>query len=169
MSIQLWNVQFYISNQLPHCSIVLSSKRTMVLGEFTLWWCQMNAKASQFTFLSIVCSAVCSGWHQRRYQSSASLVFCAGYPSVTGGFPKQSVSNAESCPCKYVIMPMLLHRFCGQLSITRKTKFKSPGYWVGFEIIHLLKPKLLLSMKHMLLHPGSQSFNNHSRQALNKF
>ena len=78
----------------------------MVLGEFTLWWCQMNAKASQFTFLSIVCSAVCSGWHQRRYQSSASLVFCAGYPSVTVDSPNKVLVmrkavhvNTSSCPC----------------------------------------------------------------------
>ena len=40
----------------------------------TLHWCQMGVKASQFTCLSAVCSAVQWGWHQRKHQSCTSLV-----------------------------------------------------------------------------------------------
>ena len=38
----------------------------------------MSAMASQITGVSIACSAVDSGSHQRKYQRSASLAFCAG-------------------------------------------------------------------------------------------
>ena len=38
----------------------------------------ISAMASQITNVSIVCSTVCSGADQRKYQSSASLVFLRG-------------------------------------------------------------------------------------------
>ena len=38
----------------------------------------MSAMASQFSGVSIVCSAVCSGTDQRKHQSSASLPFVRG-------------------------------------------------------------------------------------------
>ena len=38
----------------------------------------MSTMASQITGVSIVCSAVCSGAHQRKHQSSASLAFVRG-------------------------------------------------------------------------------------------
>ena len=38
----------------------------------------MTMMASQITSVSIVCSAVCSGTHQRKHQSSVSLAFVRG-------------------------------------------------------------------------------------------
>ena len=57
---------------------------------------QMSVKTSWFTCLSIVCSADCSGWLQRKHQSSSSLAFCEGNPQVTCGFPSQRGSNTEN-------------------------------------------------------------------------
>ena len=54
----------------------------------------MSVIAAQMTGVSIVCSAVCSGADQRKYQSSASLIF--GNPPVTGGFPSQRASYVEN-------------------------------------------------------------------------
>ena len=64
----------------------------------------MSVKTSQFTWLSALCSAVCSAWHEREYHSSASLALCGWKPPVTGGLLSQRVSNAES-----VSMPWRLH------------------------------------------------------------
>ena len=44
-----------------------------VLLHVFLQWCQMGVNASRPTCLSIFYSAVCSGWHQRKHSSSASL------------------------------------------------------------------------------------------------
>ena len=67
----------------------------------------MSTMASQITGFWTVCSADCSGTHQRKHQSSAWLTFamgihrwpnglCEGNPPVTGGFPPQRSSNAET-------------------------------------------------------------------------
>ena len=55
-----------------------------------------SAMASQITVVLIVCSAVCSGAHKRKHQSSVLLAFCEGNPPVTGGFPSQRASNVEN-------------------------------------------------------------------------
>ena len=44
-------------------------------------------KFSWFTCLPTVYSTVCTHWHQRKHQNSASLVLCEGNPPITGGFP----------------------------------------------------------------------------------
>ena len=54
----------------------------------------MNVLASQVTGVSIVCSTVCSGADQRKYQSSASLAFVGGihrWASYTEMFPFDDV------------------------------------------------------------------------------
>ena len=65
----------------------------------------MNVMTSQITSNSIVCLAACSVWHRGKRQSAALLVLCyrnppvthyEGNPPVTGGFPPQRTSNAES-------------------------------------------------------------------------
>ena len=54
----------------------------------------MSAMASQITDVSIVCSTVCSGANQRKYQSSVHHWPLWG--ESTGGFPSQTASNAEN-------------------------------------------------------------------------
>ena len=56
----------------------------------------MRAMASQIISVLIVYSTVCSGADQRKYQSSASLIFCEGNPPVTSEFATQKTSNAEN-------------------------------------------------------------------------
>ena len=57
---------------------------------------QRRHNESQIAGVSIVCSAVCSGADQRKYQSSASLGLFEGNPLVTGEFPSQRTSNVEN-------------------------------------------------------------------------
>ena len=45
----------------------------------------MSAMVSQITGVSIVCSTVCSGADQRKYQSSTSLVFVRGIHRIPNG------------------------------------------------------------------------------------
>ena len=59
----------------------------------SLQWRHMDIMASQITAISTVCSIVCSGAHQRKYQSSASLWVES---AVTSGYPYQRASNAEN-------------------------------------------------------------------------
>ena len=56
----------------------------------------MSIMASQITSVSIVCSTIGTAPDQRKYQSSASLNFCAGNSPVTGDFPAQKASNAKN-------------------------------------------------------------------------
>ena len=56
----------------------------------------MSAVASQMTDVSIVCSTVCSGAHQRKTSKLGVTGLCKGNPPVTGGFPTQRASNAEN-------------------------------------------------------------------------
>ena len=64
---------------------------------FSLYYCDviMGAMESQITSLTIVYSAVYSGTHQRKHQSSASLAFVRGTP-MTGQLPAQRASKAEN-------------------------------------------------------------------------
>ena len=64
----------------------------------------MRAMASQITVVSIVCLTVYWGAGQRKRQSSASLVPCAGNPQVTAGLPSQRASYAENVPFDDVIL-----------------------------------------------------------------
>ena len=52
---------------------------------------------SEITGISIVCSTVCSGEHQRKHQNPASLAFVRGFPSLRA-------SNVEIVPFADVIM-----------------------------------------------------------------
>ena len=56
----------------------------------------MSAMAYQITGVSTVYSTVCSGADQRKYQSSAALVFVGGNSPVTGEFAVQRDSKAEN-------------------------------------------------------------------------
>ena len=56
----------------------------------------MSFMAHQITGISMVCSIVCSGIHERKYQSSTSLALCEWNPPVTDGFLSQRASNMEN-------------------------------------------------------------------------
>ena len=58
----------------------------------------MDFSVSGLLCHSTVCSAVCSGWHQRKYQSSASLAICVGNPPVTNGFPSKGPLLRKAFP-----------------------------------------------------------------------
>ena len=55
----------------------------------------MGAKASQTFDTPIICTVAC-GQHEWNHKSPASLAICDGNPPVTGGFPSQRASDAES-------------------------------------------------------------------------
>ena len=79
---------------------VLRSWAVMVL---TIWYTLihysdviMGAMAYQITSLTIVYWTIYSGADRRKHQSSAVLALSAGNSPVTGEFPTQRASNAES-------------------------------------------------------------------------
>ena len=63
----------------------------------------MGAMASQITGVTIVYSTVCSGAHQRKHQSSASLAFAREIYRWQVNSP-QKVTNAEMFPFDDIIM-----------------------------------------------------------------
>ena len=56
----------------------------------------INITASQINHNTTIYSTTCLGKQQRKHQSSKLLSLCEGNPPMTGGFPSQSASNAES-------------------------------------------------------------------------
>ena len=73
----------------------------------------MSTMASQITGVSIVYSAVCSGAHQRIYQSSASLAFVKGiyrWPvdSPYKGSLTRNCFNFMTSSCHFLIQPLEL-------------------------------------------------------------
>ena len=64
----------------------------------------MNAMASQFTGVSIVCSTNCSGANKKKNIKAPRHWPLWGNPPVTGGFPLQRASNAKMFPIDDVIM-----------------------------------------------------------------
>ena len=56
----------------------------------------MGAMASQITSLTIVCSTVCQGADERKYQSSVSLAFVRGIHRGPWNSPTQRDRNAEN-------------------------------------------------------------------------
>ena len=64
----------------------------------------MGAMASQMTGVSIFCSTVCSGEHQRKHQKLRVTGLWKANPPVTGGLPSQRASNAEMFPSNNVTM-----------------------------------------------------------------
>ena len=63
-----------------------------------------GAMASQITSLTIVCSNVCSGADQRKYQSSASLAFVWGIHQWPVNFPNKWPVTRKMFPFDDVIM-----------------------------------------------------------------
>ena len=68
-----------LSQQTLYVLIQSQSRRTHTIHYSDA---MMSAMASQITGVSIVQSTVCSGAHQRKHQSSASLALCAGNSPV---------------------------------------------------------------------------------------
>ena len=64
----------------------------------------MGAMASEITGVSIVCSTVCSGGHQRKHQSSASLAFLRWIHRWPVDSPHKGSVRREMFPFEYVIM-----------------------------------------------------------------
>ena len=61
---------------------------------------RMSAMASQITGISTVCSVVCSGAHQRKYQISASLAFVRGIHRSPVDSPHKWPVNFMTSPCR---------------------------------------------------------------------
>ena len=95
----------FVSDHLQHFSCVYQ--------QYSLQWRHMDAMTSQITSNSAVRSTVCSGLHQRKYQSPASLDHLERNTPVTGGFPSQRASNTE-----IVFMPDVITDIQWNLSIT---------------------------------------------------
>ena len=95
-------VKISSTNYLPFCSAL-----NTLNGFLGCWWSTdhfldhysdftMSIMASRMTGNPNVCSTVCSGLHERKHQSSASLTLCGVNPQVTGGFPHKKAINAEN-------------------------------------------------------------------------
>ena len=69
----------------------------------------MSTMVSQITSNSTDYSTACSCLPQRNHQNSTLLALCEGNPPVTGGFPSQRASNAEtvSIPWCHVSPPIV--------------------------------------------------------------
>ena len=63
----------------------------------------MSAIAFQITGVSIVCSTVCWGVDQRKYQSSASLAFGRGIHRFPVNFPRKGPVSLKMFPCNDII------------------------------------------------------------------
>ena len=64
----------------------------------------MSAMASQITGVSMVCSTVCSGAHQRKHQSFASLAFVGGIRRLPVNSPHKGPATRKMVPFDDVIM-----------------------------------------------------------------
>ena len=94
----------------------------------------MSAMAYQITVVPIVCSVVCSGAHQRKCQSSASLVFVRGiHRWPTGGFPLQREVTLKMFPFDDVIMDIIMRMI---KFVLRERYFITLSQWciVGYGI-----------------------------------
>ena len=60
-----------------------------------LHWYQMTIKTSKFTSPLVVCSGICTEWHQMKHKGAASLTLWRGNPPVISGFPSQKSSKLE--------------------------------------------------------------------------
>ena len=94
----------------------------------------MSVMASQITGVPIVCSTVCSGAHQRKYQSSASLAFVRGIHRWPVNFPCKGPVTRKMFPFDDVIMSTLfkikLLTFCaGNSPVTDEFPAKRPVTW----------------------------------------
>ena len=78
----------------------------------------MSLMASQITSLTIVCSTVYSGGHQRKHQSSASLAFVRGIHRCQVNSPQKGPVTRKMFPFDDVIMK--IWRNCGT-SIAKTT------------------------------------------------
>ena len=74
--------------------------------KITWQWCLLNTMAWQITQQFVQQGA--RGWHQNKYQSSASLALCEDNSLVTGGFPSQRASNVEWHHHAYVMSFQLM-------------------------------------------------------------
>ena len=70
----------------------------------------MSAVASQFTGVSMVCSAICSGADQRKHQSSASLAFVRGIHQWPMNSPHEGPVTRKMFPFDNVIMQAVPRR-----------------------------------------------------------
>ena len=68
---------------------------------------QMTTETSSFTCLPIVCSAVCTEWHQKKHQNSALLALCEDNLTVTGGSPHRDPVMQSVFPFLDVILNYL--------------------------------------------------------------
>ena len=76
------------------------------------WLCRMSVVVTQIIANLTVCSTACWGKQQRNHQSSALLDLCEGNPPVTGGFPSQRASNAESISMSWHNHSTPLSHYC---------------------------------------------------------
>ena len=63
-----------------------------------------DAKTYQFTHISTVCPAVCSGWHDRRHHSSVSVALCGRFHQWPVDSIHKEWEMRKAFPCQDVIM-----------------------------------------------------------------
>ena len=97
----------------------------------------MSGMASQITGVSIVCSTVCFGVDQRKYQSSASLAFVRGIHRWSMDSTHKGQVKRKMFPFDNVIMwcnifVLDLHTFLKHILIYNVTRLSFPVYFFHF-------------------------------------
>ena len=93
----------------------------------------MSVKTSHFTCISTVCSAVSSGWHQRKHQSSISLALL----TESIGNRWTPLTNSQSCGKRFHIMTFLWEQ-AEHPRITRFHQWKKKVLW-QIDLVHSLR------------------------------
>ena len=111
-----------------------------------------SAMASQITGVSIVCSTVCFGVDQRKYQSSTSLAFVRGIHRWLMDSPHKGQVTRKMFPFDNVIMwwnifVLDLHIFLKHILMYNFTRLSLPGYFS-------------ISSKHVRLRSGRRSIHH---------
>ena len=110
----------------------------------------MSAKASQITSVSSVCSTVCSGADQRKFQSSASLAFVREIHRSPVNSPHKGPVTRKMFPFDDVIMPECAeNQQPGRVSRVDKRASTFLGLKKNNYFLHFSFPTVMLTYKYV--------------------
>ena len=165
----MWLKCAFLHEYLPHDvqrMFLWSTMHNKILGVFAISYkmyyngVMMSAMMSQITGVAIVCSTICSGANQRKYQRSASLAFVRGFrwPVVclTKGQWRGKCFHLMTSSCASNKQPMVrpqrrIYRvgcvlWAQGMYVSIK---KTPSYTgIGIPIINITRPDRRLNPKH---------------------
>ena len=109
--------------------------------------------------ISIVCSAVCSGAHQRKTSKLRLTGLCEGGPSVTGGFPSQMASNAESISVwARLHVHQMSNPWCAEFALKKHNTYMQSWSFSIRSGCRLFQPFLMRDKVSYILHSQHKSW-----------